>query len=75
MEILGIFGTGIFILSIIALAICAFIFWVVMIIDCAGREFKNPNDKIVWILILVFLHVLGALIYWVVVKKSSSSSA
>jgi hypothetical protein len=46
-----------------------------MIIDCAGREFKNPNDKIVWILILVFLHVLGALIYWVVVKKSSSSSA
>lgn len=44
------------------------VFWILMLIDAAKREFKNPNDKIVWILVMVFTHVLGALIYYFVVK-------
>ena len=55
----------------VALAIFALVFWIRMIIDCANREFKNPNDKVVWVLVVVLLQLLGAIIYWCVVKKSS----
>jgi len=64
-------GLGIlaFIFSIIAIFILAFIFWIFMIVDCAKRKFKNDSDKIVWILILVFLGIIGAIVYYFVVKR------
>ena len=57
------------IIAIIALAIFVFVFWIIMIVDAATRKFKNETDKIVWILIIVFLQILGAVIYYFVVKK------
>ncbi len=39
------------------------IFWIRMLIDCATREPDIGNTKIVWILIVVFTHFLGALLY------------
>lgn len=39
------------------------IFWVVMLINCLQRKFEVPTDKVAWILVLVFLPVLGAFIY------------
>ena len=74
MEILGVLGAGIFTIGIAALVIFIFVFWIRMIIDCVNREFKNPNDRIVWILVVIFLQLLGAIIYWSVIKKPASSS-
>ena len=45
-----------------------FVFWIWMLIDCLKRNFKKDNDKIVWVLVIVFLSVLGAVIYYFVVK-------
>ena len=45
-----------------------FAFWIWMIIDCAGRNFRKDMDKVVWILVIVFLSVLGAAIYYFAVK-------
>jgi hypothetical protein len=42
------------------------IFWVWMLIDCATRESNEGNERIVWILILLFTHVFGAVIYYFV---------
>ena len=42
------------------------VFWVWMIVDCATKEPSEGNDKIVWILIIVFTHVIGTLIYLLV---------
>jgi hypothetical protein len=39
------------------------IFWIMTLIDCAVNEPSEGNDKIIWILILIFTHALGALIY------------
>ena len=39
------------------------IFWIIMLINCLQRKFEVPTDKIAWILVLVFLPVLGAFIY------------
>jgi len=42
-------------------------FWAWMVVDCATRKFKGDVDKIVWILILIFLNLLGAFIYFLAV--------
>jgi hypothetical protein len=42
------------------------IFWVVMIIECATKEPNLGNDKLIWILIIIFTHWIGALIYYFV---------
>ncbi len=62
------FGLIFAILGIVGLAVL--IFWVWMLIDCIKRDFEN---KVVWILILVFTGILGAIIYYFVVKRKASA--
>ena len=59
------------IIILIALAIFLFVFWILMIIDCVKRNFKNETEKIVWILVLVFLQILGAIIYYFAIKRAN----
>lgn len=42
------------------------IFWVWMLIDCATKEPSEGSDKIVWLLVILFTHLIGALIYFFV---------
>lgn len=56
------------ILFVFAIAILATVFWIWMIVDCARRNFKNDNDKILWILVIVLAGIIGAIIYYFVVK-------
>ena len=52
------------VIALIALvALLGFLFWIWMLVDCATNESNEGNDKVVWILIIVFLHLLGALVY------------
>jgi hypothetical protein len=46
--------------------ICGTILWVIAIIDCAKNESPVGNDKLVWLLIIIFLHAIGAAIYFLV---------
>ena len=46
------------------IALLATAFWIWMLVDCATKEPSGTNDKIIWILIIVFVHFLGALIYY-----------
>ena len=39
------------------------ILWAWMLIDCATKEPSEGNDKVVWILIIVLTHLIGASIY------------
>ncbi len=48
--------------------IWAFVFWILMIVDCVKRKFKGDTEKVVWILVLIFTYIIGALIYYFVVK-------
>lgn len=72
--ILALFG-GIWLLWLIIMVagVLATAFWLWMLVDCALRKFKTDTDKIVWILLLVFLHFLGATIYYFVIKRKSQS--
>jgi hypothetical protein len=53
----------------IGLAIALTIVWIVELVDCTKREFKEPNEKLMWVLIIVLAHGIGAIVYWVVGKK------
>ena len=50
----------------------AFAFWVWMIVDCATRQFKDSNEKIIWVLVVVLLNWLGALIYFIAGRPRGS---
>ncbi len=45
-----------------------FIFWLWMLIDCLKRR-MDKFDKLIWILVLIFLHILGAILYYLLVKR------
>ncbi|MEM3154539.1 MAG: PLDc N-terminal domain-containing protein [Candidatus Woesearchaeota archaeon] len=52
-----------------ALVIFYFVFWILMIIDCAKRRGLTGGERIAWILVLVFLGVIGAAVYYFAVKR------
>jgi hypothetical protein len=55
-------------LALLSLALTAF--WIWMIVDCAqAPEKPGSNDRVVWILVLIFTHWLGALIYYFVARQ------
>ncbi len=62
---LGILGM----LLAVALGIVTFVFWIMMIVDVVKREFKKSEEKIVWLLIILFFHFIGALVYYFVVVR------
>jgi cytochrome c oxidase assembly factor CtaG len=43
--------------------IVGFVLWLWMLIDCITKEPSEGNDKILWVLVIIFLGPLGALIY------------
>jgi hypothetical protein len=51
-----------FLLSVISIA--GTLFWLWMLIDCATKEPSEGNDKLIWVIIIVFTNLLGALIYF-----------
>jgi len=71
----GLFVTGIFSLwflfvSLIMLVnIGGLVIWIIMLIDCAKRDFPEENDKMVWILVIALTSWIGALIYYFMIKR------
>jgi hypothetical protein len=46
------------------------IFWVWMFIDCLTREnYRDQNDKVVWVIVLLLASILGAVLYFFLVKR------
>ena len=55
-----------FVLFFMALGLGALVLWIWTLIDCINNEPSEGNDKIVWILVIIFLGAIGALLYFVV---------
>ncbi len=49
-----------------------FAFWVWMLIDCLRSKRLSDNERIVWTLVIVFTHALGALIYLLAGRKTTA---
>lgn len=53
-------------LPFLLLVIASSVFWIWMLVDCLTNESSQGNEKIVWLLVIVLLHGVGAFLYLVV---------
>ncbi len=66
-QIGGFIGLGIaFFVIVIVVSVLFTIFWVWMLVHAASHHIEN---KAMWIILIVFTHVIGALIYYFIVKR------
>lgn len=49
-------------------------FWIWALVDCAKGDFRG-NDKIVWILIIIFTNWIGSTIYFAVGRAQKIPTA
>lgn len=54
------------------LAIVGFVFWIWALIDVIRRQFTNPSDKTLWIILVVILGYLGAILYLIIGRKKGT---
>jgi hypothetical protein len=53
-------------------ALVATIFWIAMLIHALTNRALVGVDKLVWVLVILFLHALGGLIYFFVGRKQGA---
>ena len=53
-----------FLFFIICGLLAAIAFWIWMLVDCITNEPGEGNDKLIWALVILFAHGLGAIIYF-----------
>ena len=68
----GVFGI-LLILTMVLVAVAAFVFWIWMLIDALRNKGLSDMEKLVWVLVIVFLHFLGALIYFFVARSKPAA--
>ena len=51
---------------VIPLAIATFVFWIWMLISAIQNRGITEGEKIAWVLVMVFVHFLGAILYFFV---------
>jgi hypothetical protein len=49
------------------------IFWIWALIDCLTKEPDEGNSKLVWGLVILFLHFFGALLYFLIRRPQRMS--
>ncbi len=59
-------GMWILMLPIFLASIAGTVFWIWMLVECLTKERSEGNDKVVWIIVIVFTQAIGALIYFFV---------
>jgi hypothetical protein len=66
----GDIGGVLVVLAILAVAvplvIALFVFWIWMLVSAVQNKGLTEGEKIAWVLVIVFIHWLGALIYFFV---------
>ena len=56
-------GFGVFFLALIAIGIASVGFWIWSLIDCVRNDQLSDNNRLIGILLIVFLGLLGSVVY------------
>ena len=51
--------------AILAIALFALLLPIIALIDILRSDFKG-NDKIIWVLLVIFMNLLGTLLYFII---------
>lgn len=52
------------------IALLTSIFWIWMLIDCATNANLDGTQKLMWVLVILFLHFLGGILYFAIARGS-----
>ena len=52
------------VLAVFIVVLLTMALWIWMLIDCITNEPSEGNDKITWLLVIIFTNWVGALIYY-----------
>ena len=75
--IAGIFGGlfGLFSMLIAGMfALAFFVFWIWMLIHAVTNKGLGDGEKIAWVLVIFFLHFIGALIYFFIGRPKGTAA-
>ncbi len=65
--IASMFGFGMLFMFLFWIA--SIVLWISALIDILKSDFRGGSDKIVWLLVVVFLPLLGAILYFTIGKN------
>ena len=73
MLLFPIFGAFIWVIWMVffIVGVGGFVFWLFMLIDAAKHKFKKDDERIVWILVIALTGIIGALIYYFMVRRKA----
>lgn len=61
--------TGILGLFLLVLTVLAFVFWIWATVDCVKNPRLSDSERVAWVLVVIFLHFLGAFIYLIAGRR------
>ena len=67
----GIVGL-LFLLIAVVVGLAAFAFWIWMLVHAITNKGLTDGEKIAWVLVVLFLHCLGGLIYFLIGRPKAT---
>ena len=55
---------------ILAVAILGFALWIWALVDSLNRKYKHHDNRILWVLVVVFAGLIGAIVYYFCVVRN-----
>lgn len=52
------------------LGLTYFAFWVYALYDCVRNDFRDPNQKLIWVILILFAPVIGTFLYLSMNRKT-----
>jgi hypothetical protein len=66
---------GVFMLLLAPLVVLMFVFWLWMLIHAVTSRGFSDGEKVAWVLVILFLHFIGALIYFFLGRPRGAAAA
>ena len=71
--ITGAFGLFFFLVTVV-IGLAVFAFWLWMLIHAITNKGLSATEKVIWVLVIIFLHALGALLYFFLGRSKGQAS-
>ncbi|BCU76631.1 PLDc N-terminal domain-containing protein [Luteolibacter sp. LG18] len=53
-------------LLFIFLGVLPLILSIIALVQCLGAEFRDPNNKIIWVLVILLAPIVGSILWWAI---------
>ncbi len=60
---------ALFVLFILLIGIGCTVLWIYCIVDIIRADFKGDSDKVIWLLLIIFLPLIGSILYMTIGMK------